>query len=93
MILFVNEIEDCVSITFQATTRPEVSASLVLILSQIKETIHIMEPFIFDQDNNFISGNKAYKLIDTVNKENILKEYKQEQAYTNLLNNIKCHEC
>lgn len=94
MIVFVNEEERSISITFQATTKPERSAALALILNQIKRTeIHIMSPFIFNEKNEFISGEAAYELIKRVDQSKLLSQYHKEQVYADMLANAKCHEC
>lgn len=95
MILFVNDTEKYIGITFQATTKPERAATLILIINQIKDAeIHIMEPFIFNENNEFIAGDDAYKLIEDTDKMESLKEYTKQQFYTEmLLSAKKYHEC
>lgn len=94
MIIFVSESEPSISITFQATAKPERSATLALILNQIPKTpINIMEPFIFDQDNRFVSGSEAYKLIEKVDKTKIAEEYHKQKAYQEILENVDGFEC
>ena len=95
MILFVNDKENYISITFQVTTKPERSATLALILNQIKSPeLHIMEPFIFNTKNEFVSGEKAYKLIKNTDRHDMLNEYQKQKNYTDILmNSKKLHEC
>jgi len=94
MIMFVNEKEKSVSITFKATTRPERAASLALILNQIKDVVlHIMEPFMFTNTNEFVSGEKAYQLIQDGDKQKIAQECQKQQFFAEILERANCHEC
>lgn len=94
MIIFVNDIDRTIGVTFQVTTKPERSATLALILNQIKKaTINIMEPFIFNDKNEFISGEKAYKLIKQTDKVKLLQKYNEERFYTDILEKADCHKC
>jgi hypothetical protein len=82
MILFIDDMKKKINVSFQATTKPETSATLALIIGQVENSlITVMEAFIFDQNNNFISGEEAYKLIDSVNENKILRKFKEEQVY------------
>lgn len=95
MILFVNDKEKYIGVTFQATTKPEKAATLILIMSQIKGAeIHIMEPFIFNDKHEFISGDEAYQLIKETDRIDLINEYTKKQVYTEmLLSAKKFHEC
>ncbi len=95
MILFINDIEKYIGVTFQATTKPERAATLILILAQIQGSeIHIMEPFVFNENHEFVSGDQAYKLISETDKEQVLNEYVKKQSYIEmLLSAKKFHEC
>lgn len=94
MILFVSDDENSISVTFKATTKPERSATLALILNQIKNvTMNIMEAFIFDKDDQFISGMDAYKAVERVDKEKLIQEYHNQVMLAELLESAECHEC
>ena len=94
MILFVSDDENSISVTFKATTKPERAATLGLILNQIPNVImNIMESFIFDKDNQFVSGPDAFKLIERVDKEKLIQEYHNQVMLTELLEKADCHEC
>ena len=56
MIVFVNKKDNAIGVSFQASTRPEKAANLSLILNELGINLDIMESFIFDQNNSFISG-------------------------------------
>ena len=94
MIVFVDDSDDSISVTFKATTKPERSASLALILNQIGTGhLHIMEPFLYDDDNEMLSGLEAYKHLESKDKEKIYREIQRQQIYAELLENSECHEC
>jgi hypothetical protein len=94
MIIFVNDVENTIGITFQATTKPERAATLALILNQLREAeMHIMDPFIFNEKNEFISGKDAYQLIEDADKAKIKKEMVRQDIYSHILQTSKCHEC
>jgi len=94
MILFVSDDENSISVTFKATTKPERSATLALILNQIKNvTMNIMEAFIFDKDDQFVSGMDAYKAVERVDKEKLIQEYHNQVMLAELLESAECHEC
>ena len=94
MIVFVNDSENSISVTFKVTTKPERAATLALILNQIKESsMHIMEPFIFNDKNEFLSGEEAYKLLNTFNKSRFVEEVNRQQLYADILDKAECYEC
>lgn len=94
MILFVNDGDSSISVTFKATTKPERSATLALILNQVDDAaIHIMEGFIFNEDNQFLSGEKAYNLIERYDKTKLIEEYHKQRIYQEILESEHCHEC
>lgn len=94
MIVFINEADNSISVTFKATTRPERSATLALILNQIKEVdMHVMEPFMFNSKNEFLSGEKAYEEIKSFYSERFSQELQKQQFYSDILERADCHEC
>lgn len=94
MILFVNEDDNTIGISLQAITKPYKAATLALIVNEIKcKEIFIMEDFIFNEKNQYISGEEAHKLISRSNKAKIANEVTKSELYTNILQNAKCHEC
>ena len=93
-VLFVFPLEHGLSISFQATIKPDEAANHALILKEIPDIdVEIMESFIYSNDNKLISGDAAYKLIEDVMKEKAVKTYKEEMFYEQLLNNVDCFEC
>jgi len=93
MVVFVHQ-DGNLSVAFQATTKPHIAATDILILKEIPNIeIDIMESFIYCQDNKLICGDEAYKLIRETIKAEGAQDYMREEAYTHLLNNVNCHEC
>lgn len=95
MLLFVHIENHEVGVSFQAETRPKTVANSLLIVLEIESVsdIDIMESFVVDEDKKFISGEKAFKIIDKKNQYQALNEVFKEQAYTELLLNGTSGEC
>lgn len=82
MIVFVREQENEVNVSYQATTRPDIAAKYLLILSETDHDLefNIMDSFIYNEDDQLISGDEAYNLIDETKKHIAIKDYVEEQA-------------
>jgi hypothetical protein len=94
MVLFVNDKNKSIGISFQATTKPERAANLALIVAEIGcEDISVMEGFIFSDSHEFLSGDKAYQLVQNSKKAELLEEIEKEKMYESLLQNVKCYDC
>ena len=95
MVIFVDEETDETSISFQATTKPDVVANNILILKEIPEldNIFIMDSFIFNDKKEMIRGDKAFKLIEESIGNQAVDEYIKELTYASVLKNAECHEC
>lgn len=95
MILFVNNNDSSISVTFNVEIRPERSATIALILNQIKNAnIHIMEPFILDmKKNEMVSGEKAYKVIENNNKLKLIEEFDRQKIYEEILETEEGYDC
>ena len=95
MLLFVHTENSEIGLSFQAETRPKVVANSLLIVLEIDSVvdIDIMESFIIDEDKNFVSGEKAFKMIDRKNQHQALSEVFKEQAYSDVLVNNTAGEC
>lgn len=93
-IIFVNLEDETLSVTFQATTRPNKVATLTLILNEIKcNGVFIMESFIFNNDNKCISGEEAFKLIDKVKHLEAVNKVQEQFLYREILEKEKGYEC
>ena len=95
MLLFVHTEDHEVGISFQAETRPKTVATSVLIILEIESVtnVDIMESFVVDEDNKFISGDKAFELIDKKNQYQAMNEIFKDQAYSEILMSGTSGEC
>jgi len=95
MILFLDEEDDSISVTFQADCKPEDSASKMLIISEIEDItdVSVMESFIYDKDNNFITGKEAHQLIRDTLLMDAFKKVAKQHSYAYILDNMECFNC
>ncbi len=95
MLLFVHTENDEVGVSFQAETRPRTVANSLLIVLEIESVIDvdIMESFIVDENKQFVSGEKAFEIINKKNQYQAMNEVFKEQAYTEMLLNGTTGEC
>lgn len=92
ILCILNETE--LSISFQATTRPDSAAINTLILKEIPGLdVNIMESFIYTDKNEVVCGDNAFDLINDSIKNKAVREYKEQQTYTYLLNSVDGYEC
>ena len=93
MIVCIIE-EHELAVSFQATTRPDSAAINTLILKEIPGLdVNIMESFIYTDKNEVVAGDKAFDLINSSIKSQAVNEYKEQQTYKYLLDNVKCFDC
>lgn len=93
MVVFVHETDE-VSVAFQATTKPEAAANMVLMFQEIPDIeLDIMESFIYCGNNKLICGQDAHQLIKDTIKAEGANDYAKEDAYARLLETVPCHEC
>jgi hypothetical protein len=52
-----------------------------------------MESFIISKDKKYVSGEKAYELLETTKTSNIIDKVKKQYMYTDLLEKADCFEC
>ena len=95
MIIFLDEEDDSISITFQADAKPEDVASNLMIMHEIEDVteISIMESFIYDKDNNFISGSEAHNIVRNCLVEDAFKKVAKQQAYNEILVSMPGYNC
>ncbi len=93
MMLFVNEEEKTIGVSFQACTRPERVGNMILILNEINEELDIVESFIFDKNNRYLSGEKAFELIEKTKQSKTIQSFLKDQTLREILLKAKCHEC
>jgi len=95
MAVFINTKEHGIGLSFHAETRPDTVATQTLIMKQVEgiEDIEIMESFVVDAGNKFISGEKAFKLVQQRIESQVIGVFVKEHAYSELLMTEKCYEC
>jgi len=96
MILFIGEKEKTIGLSFYAPTIPERVATLTLLIKGISIkgiTIYVMESFIFDENKDYVSGAKAFKILKKQLTEKIINNYVKEREYEYVLENYKGYLC
>ncbi len=93
MMVFINEEEKTIGVSFQASTKPERVGNMILILNEINEEIDIVESFIFDKNNRYLSGEKAFELIEKTKQSETIQNFLKDQTLREILLKSKCHEC
>ena len=94
MILFVETNDEEIGLSFQANTIPERAANITLILNSLGYKLDVMESFIYDENNNCLTGAKAFDLIKKTDQMEAVKKYVKEQTLTQLLiNSEHGYEC
>jgi hypothetical protein len=93
MMLFVNEEEKTIGVSFQASAKPEHVGNMILILNEMNEELDIIESFIFDKNNRYLSGDKAFELIEKTKQSEIIQNFIKQQTFNEILIKAKCHEC
>ena len=95
MFIIVHKNMKDISISFQVSTKPDVVASNILILKEIKyiKNINIMEVFAFTDEKTIVCGRKAYDLFQKSIKQDIINDIEQTRMYQNILLTAKGFEC
>jgi hypothetical protein len=95
MMLFVHSKNNEIGISFQAETRPRSVANSLLIILEIDSDIDIdiMESFVVDENKHFVSGEKAFEIINKKNQYQAMNEVFKDQVYSELLLNGTAGEC
>lgn len=93
MLIFVNNELNLMNVSFQATTKPDVVATNILILKEIPELLNknigIMDSFIFTRENKMVQGDKAFELIEKTIADSAIKQYNVQLTYEHILTNSK----
>lgn len=93
MLIFVNNELNLMNVSFQATTKPDVVATNILILKEIPELLNknigIMDSFIFTRENEMVQGDKAFELIEKTIADSAIKQYNVQLTYEHILTNSK----
>ena len=95
MLVFVDNDDNTISIAFQADQKPEDVATNLLILNEIEDITHIsiMESFIHDSNQNFISGQEAHDLVKQDIITQAFQKVAKQQAYNEILKSTDCFNC
>jgi len=94
MIIFIHEKRNEVNISFQVTTRPDVVAQHILILKEIEDTeINVMDSFIYDHQRTFVSGDRAFNLVENSIKRQGVEEFIKHRDMTEMLEKSNCFHC
>lgn len=93
-IIFIDLKKETMSVTFQATTRPDRVATLALILNEVKcKAMYVMESFIFNGDNECVSGDEAFELIEKTKHLKAVHEVQEQFYYKEILEKERGFEC
>jgi hypothetical protein len=96
MMIFVNDNDKSITISFEYTLDPEKVAQNMMILNEVQEVklVYIAESYIFDpEQKKYIVGQKAKEVANKIETDKILREYTKDQVYSHILATQKCHEC
>jgi hypothetical protein len=95
MIVYLDKEDNSVAISFVASAKPEEVARNVMILNELNDLkqIYIMESFVYDMNDKFISGDDAHNLVKKTIEHDALKDFVKRQAYTEVLVKSKCFKC
>jgi hypothetical protein len=96
MIICLEE-EENLSISFKATTKPEVVANNILLLQEIKEVnkdFSIAESFIYNEKGEFLMGDKSHKEVEkSIGNEKVKEYVLNQQQLQYLLTAKKIGNC
>ena len=95
MIIYLDKNDNSIAVSFLASAKPEEVATNMMVLNEIEDLseIFVMESFVYDINDKFISGEEAHTLVRETIKHDILKDYVKRQAYLDILTKAKCFEC
>ena len=95
MIVYLDKKECTVAVSFLASLKPEEVANNMMILSEIKglKDIFVMESFVYDINDKFVSGDAAHRLVKNNIEHEALKNFAKRQTYLEVLNKANCYEC
>ena len=95
MVIFVNMKTKETSISFQATTKPDIVATNILILKEIPalSKMYIMDSFIFTDERQMLRGEEAFELIRKTIEKSAVDKYVKELTYATILNNTNGYKC
>jgi hypothetical protein len=94
LVIYINDKNKSIAISFLANTKPEVAANDILILKQIPqiEKIEIMESFIFNNDD-MLSGKEAFEVLYSSIKLEGIREYSKNKIFERMLMEVEGYSC
>jgi hypothetical protein len=95
MVLFLDHNDGSLSVSFHAGSKPEEVSRNTLILHEIEEfnDLYIMESYVIGNNNEFICGEDAFKLVRESEEAKITKRVVEKMQYENILIKSKCYHC
>lgn len=96
MMIFVNENDESITISFEYTLDPEKVAQNMMVLNEVEEVkvVYIAESYIFDpEQKKYIVGQEAKNVANKLATQNLMREYTKDQVYSHILATHKGHEC
>jgi len=95
MIVYLDKEDNTIAVSFHASAKPEEVATSIMILNKIKDLkdIFVMDSFVYDINEKFLSGDAAHKLVKKSIEHEALKEFTKNQAYIEVLSKAKCFDC
>jgi hypothetical protein len=95
MIIYLDKKDNSIAVSFLASAKPEEVASNMIVLNEIEglSDIFVMESFVYDVNDKFLSGEEAHSLVKETIRHSALKEYVKRQTYLDILMKAKCFEC
>jgi hypothetical protein len=96
VMIFVNELEKSLTLSFECTLEPEKVAQRIMVINEIDEVslVYISESYIFDKvTEKYIVGDHAKQVACEMEQSKLLKEITRKRLYCHILKTQKCHEC
>ena len=95
MIVYLDKKDNTIAVSFLASSKPEEVAQTMMILTEIEDLddIFVMDSFVYDMNDKFLSGDDAHKLVKESIRHEALKEFAKRQTFIEVLTKAKCFEC
>ena len=96
MMVFVNDKENSITLSFEYTLDPEKVAQNMMIVNEVEEIeyVYISESYIFDpEQKKYIVGKEAKEIAQKLATDRVMKEFTKDQIFSHILATQKCHEC
>lgn len=77
-----------VILSFKATTKPDVVAKIILVLSNMNYNVYMSDVFYISSSNDFYIGDEAYKAAEEDQVKTIASEVSKQLIYSQILATI-----